>query len=244
MEKRTRASGNEKPVLDTRDTRLIREMFSGVTSRYDFLNRLLSLRRDVAWRRAASRRMRFFRTFRLLDIAAGTCDIGIQALQDHPGVRVVALDLVEGMLKKGRDKALRKEMYSEMDLIVGDALHLPFPDECFDVVSTAFGIRNFPDRRAALAEMARVAVPGGRVVVLEMALPEDRVFRSIYRVYLRWILPRLARVFSPHHTAYQYLSRSIMDFPAPAVFADLMSGVGLGPVSVYSLNMGISYLHV
>ncbi len=224
--------------------RLIREMFSTITAGYDFLNHLLSLRRDTAWRRSASRRMGFSPTFRLLDVATGTGDLGIQALQDHPGIRVVGLDPVPEMLQIARAKVSRKGMSSRMDLLVGDALALPFEDESFDAASVAFGIRNILNRRAALEEMVRVVVPGGRVVVLEMSLPESPLFRALFRLYLRWILPWLARLFSPNPGAYQYLARSIMDFPAPGVFADLMRTAGMDRVDIYPLSFGITYLHV
>lgn len=219
-------------------------MFSTVTGRYDFLNHVLSLRRDVAWRRRTASRMRFARTGRLLDVATGTCDLAIEAALKHPRIRVFAADLVPEMMARGRAKIQRFGLSSRVRLLEADALGLPFEDGRFDVAAVAFGIRNMPDREAALREMTRVVVPGGLVLVLEMSLPRAALLRPIYAVYLNRLLPRVARWFSPNPGAYRYLAESIMGFPAPDVLAGLLQEAGLERVEVHPLTCGVAYLHV
>ncbi len=223
---------------------MVKEIFTTVTGAYDLLNRLLSLRRDVAWRRKAVREMRFFRTNRLLDVATGTGDIPIEAARKHPRITITGLDLVPEMIAVGRAKARRTGLHRRIRLLRGDALSLPFADNRFDVVSVAFGIRNMPDRIKALKEMIRVAVPEGRILVLEMALPRSKALSKLYRVYLNLLLPRFARLFSPNPEAYYYLADSIMNFPEPGAFAEMMQRAGLEQVKVHPLTFGITYLHV
>lgn len=219
----------------------VREMFGDIEGRYDFLNRLLSLRRDVAWRRFTVRRMRFFQTRRFLDVATGTADLAVEAVRHHREIQATGLDFVPGMIEGARHKVGGT---GRIRLLLGDALNLPFADGSFDVAAVAFGIRNMPDRLGALREMARVVVPGGQVMVLEMHLPEIPVVRPCYRFYLCGILPRLAGALSGNREAYQYLSESIVAFPPPRIFSDIMRSAGLEAVEYHSLTLGVTCLHV
>ncbi len=223
---------------------MVRHLFTTVTRRYDFLNHLLSLRRDVAWREETASRMQFFKTHRLLDVATGTCDLAIEAARKHPRIQVVAADLVPEMMARGRTKIERRSLSSRIRLLEGDALSLPFGDGQFDVAAVAFGIRNMPDRSAALMEMTRVVVPGGLVMILEMSLPRSPVLRPLYALYLNRILPRVARWFSSNPGAYRYLADTIMNFPSPHALAGLMQRAGLERLEIHPLTCGITYLHV
>ena len=223
---------------------LVREVFTTIPRRYDFLNRFFSLRRDVAWRRFAVRKMRFFNTSRFLDVATGTADLAVETVRRHPPVRVAALDFVLEMMVVGRQKIRRKHMADRIRLIQGDALSLPFDDNVFDVAAVAFGIRNIPDRLRALEEMKRVVVPGGQVMALEMNFPRHPLFRRFYDLYLNRVLPRMARLFSRNPAAYRYLGDSIKEFPSPDQFARLMAEAGLTGIEKYSLTLGITYLYI
>lgn len=222
----------------------VRGIFSSIPRSYDFLNRLLSMRRDVAWRRRAVREMRFFRTRRLLDVATGTADLAIEAASTYPEISVVGLDLVAGMLEVGRKKLSRLGLEGRVRLIEGDALALPFDEASFDVASIAFGIRNIPDREGALREMARVVAPGGQVMVLELTRPPNRPLRAVYMVYLKGVLPLLGRMVSGDPRAYAYLADSIMEFPSPEEFSHIMRGAGLSEVAAVPLTFGVAHLHV
>ncbi|MFH2074592.1 MAG: ubiquinone/menaquinone biosynthesis methyltransferase, partial [Pseudomonadota bacterium] len=163
---------------------MVREIFATITGRYDFLNHLLSLRRDIAWRRFAVRKMQFFDTFSLLDVATGTADLAIEAANGHPGIRVTGIDFSPEMLAVGRQKIAARSLVDRIRLLQADALTLPFPDGSFDAVGIAFGIRNMPDRLRALREMRRVLVPGGRIFVLEMNFPRNRLWQGFFDLYL------------------------------------------------------------
>jgi demethylmenaquinone methyltransferase / 2-methoxy-6-polyprenyl-1,4-benzoquinol methylase len=233
-----------RQMSETERIRTVKEIFTTVTGKYDFLNHLLSLRRDIAWRRSAVRKMRFFRTDRLLDVATGTADLAIEAAQQHASVRVAGIDFVQAMMNRGLIKIAEKGLSDRVRLLRGDALALPFPDHSFDVAAIAFGIRNIPDRTRALREMGRAVVPGGQVMVLEMTFPRSSLFQGLYHLYLNRILPGVARVFSKNPAAYEYLADSIMNFPDPETFSRMMEEAGLTRVEKYSLDFGITYLHI
>jgi len=223
---------------------MVQEMFSTITGQYDFLNHFLSLRRDIAWRRFTVKKMRFFNTWRFLDVACGTADLSVDASHRHSRINVTGVDFVFEMLDLGRNKVEKKGLDRRITLMQADALELPFCDNSFDVVAVAFGIRNIPDREGALKEMLRVAVPGGTVMVLEMTFIQNRLFKIMYHIYLNHILPRLAKRFSPNPAAYHYLADSIMNFPQPDAFAAMMEKAGMVNVAKYPLTLGVTYLHV
>lgn len=223
---------------------MVREIFSSIPGRYDFLNRFLSARRDVAWRRFTVKHVRFFRTNCFLDVATGTADLAIEAALRYPRVRVLGLDFSEEMMDIGKEKVAGHHLSERIDFIRGDALQLPFPSESFDAAGIAFGIRNIPDKGRALMEMSRVVVPGGRVMVLEMNFPDKPLFRPLYRIYLNVILPLLARAISPNPNAYRYLADSVMHFPPPDRFKAMMTDAGLSGVKCNPLTLGIACLYV
>ena len=223
---------------------MVREIFTTIPGRYDFLNHLLSLRRDVAWRRFAARRMVFFDTFRLLDVATGTADLAIDAALRHPGIRVTGIDFVREMLRPGQRKIAARGLAGRLDLLQADALALPFPDGSFDVAASAFGIRNMPDRLAALREMRRVLVPGGRIQILEMNPPPKWIRRIFFAPYLKQILPAIARFYSKNPAAYGYLVDSILNFPTPEAFLKMMAQAGFRDLERHSLTLGITSLYI
>ena len=183
-------------LTPTGQTRVVREIFTTGHERYDLLNHVLSFRRDVGWRAAAVNKMRFERTSKFLDVATGTADLAIAAARQFPQISVTGIDFAAPMLEVGRRKVSKEGLQERINLIEGDALSLPFPDGTFDVTAVAFGMRNIPDRRRALHEMARVTVPGGQVMILEMTFAPAPLFRPIYAFYLMRILPGIARLFA------------------------------------------------
>jgi demethylmenaquinone methyltransferase/2-methoxy-6-polyprenyl-1,4-benzoquinol methylase len=231
-------------VTDAQRINMVKDIFSTVTDSYDFLNHFLSLRQDIGWRRFAVRTMRFFETYRLLDIAVGTADLAIEAARKYPSIQVAGLDFSHEMIRIGRKKIEKEALSDRVQLFQGDALDLPFSDGRFDAASIAFGVRNIPDKIRALKEMERVVVPGGQVIILEMASPRNRYIKGIYHSYLNRILPRLAKVFSRNPAAYHYLTDSIVHFPPPEIFRRMMEKVGLTKVEIHSLTFGITYLFI
>jgi demethylmenaquinone methyltransferase/2-methoxy-6-polyprenyl-1,4-benzoquinol methylase len=225
-------------------TSVVKDIFTTAHGRYDFLNHFLSLRRDVGWRAFTVEKMRFPSEGKFLDVATGTADLALAAALRYPRLHVTGIDFAEPMLEIGRRKVQASGCQDRITLLSGDALALPFPDGNFDVTAIAFGMRNIPDKRAALREMTRVTTAGGQVMVLEMTFAPARSFRAIYGFYLGCVLPRLARLFARNGGAYAYLSDSIRTFPTPPALRDLMLEAGLTHVVFHGLTFGTAYLHI
>jgi len=229
----------EVETLDKRRS-AIQSMFTAVAPRYDLLNRLLSARRDVAWRRAAAVALGLEPGSLALDLCCGTGDqaIAVRQLQ----ARVVAADFSLGMLALARDKFADSARAGILGL-AGDTLELPLPGERFDGVTVSFGLRNVEDLGAALEELNRVLVPGGRVAVLEFATPRQRFVRGLYLLYFLHLLPRIGRWLSPRGSAYRYLTDSVMSFPQRQDFVDEMVRHGFANTAWQDLSGGIVCLY-
>ncbi len=218
----------------------VRALFGRVAPRYDLLNRLLSAGRDVFWRQAAAAALAPAVDGPLLDLACGTLDLSLELARRHPDRLVVGADFSLPMIRAGRGKLPAPR--GRVAVLAGDGLRLPFGEAVFAGASIAFGIRNMPDRPAALAELARVLRPGGRLAVLEFGLPGGRL-AGVYLPYLTRLLPRLARLLSPDPAAYAYLAQSILEFPPPSDFLAMMAGAGLAG-RILPLNRGIVNLYL
>ena len=210
-------------------------MFDGVAARYDLTNDVLSLGQTGRWRRQVARAVAAGTGERVLDLAAGT---GTSALPFvAAGADVVACDFSLGMLRVG------KAAHPGLDLLAGDALALPFADGAFDAVTISFGLRNVHDVDAALAEMARVTRPGGRLVVCEFSHPTWAPFRRVYSGYLMSALPAVARRVASNPDAYVYLAESIQAWPDQEGLAARIAAAGWADVAWRDLTGGIVALH-
>jgi demethylmenaquinone methyltransferase / 2-methoxy-6-polyprenyl-1,4-benzoquinol methylase len=219
-------------------------MFDAIARRYDLLNRLLSGGVDRRWRDHAVRALRLpDGPTRVLDVATGTGDLAIAIARRHPQAEVVGVDPSTRMLEIGRVKLDRRGLADRVTLAVGDAEALAFPDASFDAAAIAFGIRNVPDRRRGLAELARVVRPGGRVAVLELSEPRGGVIAPLARFHVHVLVPRIGALLSGARE-YRYLQRSIAAFPAPDAFATMMEDAGLAIEAVRPLTFGVCHLHV
>jgi demethylmenaquinone methyltransferase/2-methoxy-6-polyprenyl-1,4-benzoquinol methylase len=210
-------------------------MFDAVAERYDLTNDVLSLLQDRRWRRAVVRAVGAARGDRVLDLAAGT-GTSSQPFADA-GAVVVPCDLSLGMLAVG------KRARPALPFTAGDGTRLPFADGAFDAVTTSFGLRNVVDPAVALAEMARVTRPGGRLVVCEFSRPTFPPFRTVYVEYLMRALPPVARAVSSSPDAYVYLAESIRAWPDQAGLAHRISAAGWDRVRWKNLSGGIVALH-
>lgn len=224
--------------------RKIGEMFSLIASRYDFLNRLLSLGRDRAWRREAVSRIRPGKGGRHLDAGTGTADVALEIRRRKgDGAFVAGSDISLEMIRIGREKAARRGIPGRSAFVLAPCESLPFRDGVFDSASIAFGIRNVADRERGLREMCRVVRRGGQVVVLEFSTPEGAFFGALYRFYFTTVLPRIGGLFSKR-SAYAYLPDSVREFPPPPVFEEMMRAAGCGTVDRRPLTFGIVTLYV
>jgi len=235
------------PVTDMNDNQrieIVKDIFSSVTNKYDFLNRFLSLRQDLSWRYKAVKQMRFFKSYKLLDIATGTGDLAIDAVNNHPQIQAVGLDFVQHMVDYGNLKIKDQNLKDRVSLRWGDATNIGYEDNSFDVSAMAFGIRNIPDKIKALTEMKRVVLPEGQILILELTTPNSGIFRDIYSFYLIGLLPKIARLFTSNPAAYEYLADSIINFPTRSEFISLLSSIGLKNIRTISLSWGICTLYI
>jgi demethylmenaquinone methyltransferase/2-methoxy-6-polyprenyl-1,4-benzoquinol methylase len=218
-------------------------MFDAIAARYDFLNHLLSAGIDRRWRKAAIRSLSLTGRERVLDLCTGTADLAIAARAAYPrAARVVGVDFAGAMLRVGQDKLLQGGLADRITLVRGDAANVPIRDSGVDAVTIAFGIRNVERTAAACAEVYRVLAPGGRLAVLEFAIPSTPVVRAAYLGYFNHVLPRVGRLVA-RHEAYGYLPASVGAFHTPGEFVKLLRHVGFEQVEARPLTFGIVYLY-
>lgn len=234
------------PVPVDKSNDRIQQMFGEIAPRYDFLNHLLSLGIDLHWRRQTVRRVAPEGTAPVLDLCAGTGDLALAYFR-HGGepAPIVAADFCPQMLAIGRQKGIRAGAGDRLTFVEADAQRLPFPDDAFQIIAVAFGLRNVADTDGGLREMVRVCQPGGRVAVLEFAMPRRQPWRGIYRWYFRRVLPKIGQLFSRNRSgAYHYLPSSVVEFPSGEQLAERMRTAGLEEVEFSPLTFGVATLYV
>ena len=225
-------------------SRQIQSMFGAVAPKYDFLNRLLSAGRDQYWRKIAVNLLSPNKGERFLDLATGTGDIALEIASRHPSqIKVMGIDFSGPMLERGRRKIQSKNLENSITLQKGCGEALPFSDDSFHGVITAFGIRNFSNPQRSLIEMHRVVKKDGRVVILEFSQPNNVVLGLMYQLYFHFLLPQVGKAISRHNSAYDYLPESVSNFPMRADFALLMEKAGFKDVTYHDLTFGIVTLY-
>jgi demethylmenaquinone methyltransferase/2-methoxy-6-polyprenyl-1,4-benzoquinol methylase len=240
----------EGAVSEADASHKVREMFTEIAPRYDLLNHLLSLQLDRLWRTRAAKHLGpvfVDRETRVLDLCCGTGDLAI-ALNRRYRARVIGVDFAHSMLARARKKSAGPQSPSLMQVrpiryIEADALQLPFADETFDVVTTAFGFRNLANYEAGLREIQRVLKPSGTVAILEFAEPREGRLGDLYRWYFSTVLPKIGGFISGDPTAYQYLPKSVARFFRPPELAALLSAVGFHSVNYRVWTFGTVALH-
>jgi demethylmenaquinone methyltransferase / 2-methoxy-6-polyprenyl-1,4-benzoquinol methylase len=222
----------------------VRQMFDDIAYRYDLLNRLLSFGIDRRWRRFAVSQLSIPKNGRVLDIATGTCDVALEiAKNTDPSVTIIGEDFTQGMLVQGQSKLNKSSYGPRIMLVNAPCEEIPHPDECFDGITIAFGIRNVVDRQAGLREMYRVLKPGGRAVILEFSNPRSQLFRKLYYFYFQKILPTLGGLLSKR-SAYQYLPDSVIEFPSQEEFSQMMGDAGFQRLQHVDQTFGIATVYV
>jgi len=233
-----------REVPETDKVRLVGDVFRSVASRYDLMNDLMSLGVHRLWKRFALQVSGVRRGERVLDVAAGSGDLSA-ALAERvgPDGRVVMSDINPAMLEVGRGRLMDRGLTGNIEFVLADAENLPFPDHHFDLVTIGFGLRNVTHIDRALASMARVLKPGGRLLVLEFSKPVLPVLDRVYDTYSFSVLPWLGRLVARDEASYRYLAESIRRFPDQETLKGMIEAAGLERVHYHNLSGGIVALH-
>jgi demethylmenaquinone methyltransferase/2-methoxy-6-polyprenyl-1,4-benzoquinol methylase len=232
------AAAGDKPTY-------VRQMFGGIASVYDRMNRLMTGGMDGRWRDFAARQIVLEPGQVALDVGTGTGDLAIAvARHSAPGARVIGVDFTPEMLAEGREKLARMGLADRIELRQGDGARLDFPDNTFAACCSAFVVRNLADLRGGFAEMLRVVKPGGRVVCLEISHPRNRLFASLFRLYFTRVVPLLGKLIGRAFDAYTYLPTSASVFPDAAGLQAIMEQAGWEDVHYYLLTGGTVAVHV
>jgi demethylmenaquinone methyltransferase / 2-methoxy-6-polyprenyl-1,4-benzoquinol methylase len=217
-------------------------MFNNISGNYDFLNHFFSMGIDKLWRKKVVKMLEQVRPKRILDVATGTGDLAIAALDANPE-KVIGIDISEGMLEKGRKKVSSAKMDARIELQYGDSESIQFPNHYFDAVTVAFGVRNYQHLERGLSEMNRVLKPGAPLIVLEFSKPQNWFIRQLYYFYFCNVLPFIGKLVSKDPRAYTYLPESVRAFPDGEVFAGKLKEAGFKKVECTPLTFGISTIY-
>jgi demethylmenaquinone methyltransferase / 2-methoxy-6-polyprenyl-1,4-benzoquinol methylase len=219
-------------------------MFDAIAGRYDFLNHLLSAGIDRRWRARAIRSLELTGRERVLDLCTGTGDLAIAAVRAQPpAARVVGVDFSGAMLRVGETKLRKARLDARIAMVRGDAARIPLADASVDAVTIGFGIRNVEQMDVACAELYRVLKPGGRLAILEFAVPDVPVFGVAYQWYVNRVLPRIGRALSRDDSAYAYLPASISAFSSPDEFVKVLRQARFGTICPIRLTLGSVILY-
>ena len=223
----------------------VREMFDNIAPTYDRLNHIMSMNVDKLWRRHALKEIVDGTPQRILDVACGTGDSTVSiAKAAAEGSEIIGADISEGMMALVKGKAEKAGVSGRISLQVADGEALPYGDGAFDRVTCAFGIRNFEHKEKGLSEFLRVLKPGGKAVILELSVPQNRLVRGAYDLYFLHILPRIGGAVSGDRAAYRYLPASVHHFPAPKEFCRMMEAAGFRAVRCRTFTFGLCRMYV
>ena len=219
----------------------IRELFDDIAVKYDRFNHISSFGADRSWRRKAVRAIvNTDKPIQVLDVATGTADFAIAVSKKAAqGSHITGIDLSEGMIEIGKAKC----QGLPIDLMIGDAENLDFADSTFDRICVAFGVRNFENLMKGLTEMQRVLKPGGRLIVLELSYPKNRLLFWFYKLYSLKIIPRIGAKMTGNTGAFTYLPDSILKFPLPEKFIPMLHEAGFSKIDAYQYMFGVCRMY-
>lgn len=221
----------------------VTRMFDKIAPYYDLLNAVLSAGIDTIWRRKAIATLASTNPSLVLDIATGTADLAVETIRQFPKAKVIGLDISVEMLEVGRKKISKKNLDKQIELVTGDSENLLYDTDHFDGVTAAFGVRNFGNLKAGLAEMYRVLKPGGKVVILEFSRPTAFPIKQVYNAYFKYVLPVIGKVTSKDPRAYKYLYESVQSFPDYGNFDNILKEIGFKNTTWNALSLGICTIY-
>ena len=222
----------------------VRKMFNDIAPTYDRLNHILSMSIDRLWRKRVVKVVRRLGAKHILDMATGTGDLAIALARTIKGSSICGADLSPEMLEVARRKVEQLGLDERITLTECDAEHIDMADEQVDAVTVAFGVRNFENIEACLAELRRVIKPEGHIVILEFSNPSNRLIGWLYRFYFHRVLPTIGGIISRNRGAYEYLPASVDTFPTPSQFAKILEECGFENVKTRSQSAGIAQIYI
>lgn len=221
----------------------VADMFNNISKTYDFLNHFMSLGIDIIWRKMAINELKANKPKHILDVATGTGDFAFEALSILKPEKITGVDISRGMLDIAEQKIAKRNLGDKFSVKLGDSEKLPFADDEFDAVTVAYGVRNFENLEAGMADIFRVLKPGGKVVVLEFSKPRAFPVKQLYNFYFKYITPGIGKLFSKDARAYSYLPESVAAFPDGKNFTAVMDKVGFNNTKNRALTFGISSIY-
>jgi len=217
-------------------------MFNDISGKYDFLNHFLSFGIDFSWRRKLVNQLSLYKPHRILDVATGTGDLALLISTLEPE-HITGIDIAGNMLAIAKQKAGQKRLQERITFEEGDAEDLPFPDEVFDAVTVAFGVRNFEDLERGLSEMRRVMKTGGVMMILEFSHPSSFPWKHLYGFYSKHLVPFIGKMVSRNTQAYTYLPESVSAFPSGKDFLEILEKAEMRNVSQHILTFGVATIY-
>lgn len=236
---------NIRPYKDSELTKKkqVEKMFDTISGNYDSLNRVISLGLDVGWRKKVVKMIVAAKPQNILDIATGTGDLAIKFAENTAAMKIVGLDISEGMLAVARKKTSGTPISERISFIKADSEDLPFKDNSFETITVSFGIRNFESLEKGLSEIHRVLTPGGLFVILETSVPTRFPWKQGYFVYTKGVLPIIGKIFSKDKVAYKYLSKSASVFPHGEVLNNILRKIGFIDVKNKKQTFGVATIY-
>ena len=233
------------PFKDSGDSKKkqVEKMFDNIAFRYDFLNRFLSAGIDVGWRKKAIRMLKTHQPKTILDVATGTGDFAITSYNILKPEKITGIDISDGMLEIGRKKIQKAGLQNKIELLNGDSEAISYPDNSFDAVTIAFGVRNFEFLEKGLSEIYRVLKPGGKLIVLEFTRPSLPVVKQLYYFYMKYVTPKIGKFISKNNDAYQYLNDSVLQFPEKQNFIHILNQLDYRNAFYKTLTLGICTIY-
>jgi demethylmenaquinone methyltransferase / 2-methoxy-6-polyprenyl-1,4-benzoquinol methylase len=226
-----------------KSTYSVKKLFEKVAFSYDLQNSVLSMGRDIAWRKMLAAILDIPSDGLILDAATGTAEVTIEINRQHPETRILGVDFSPSMLEVGIKKIRATNRMNSMLLTAGDICNLPFDNNLFDAITIAFGIRNVEDRPKGIMEFYRVLKSGGKLYIMEFAYPDNRFMKFLYSFYFRYILPPVGNFIAKTPGSYDYLVESVDGFPSPEKFTMELSLAGFKDVEIFNLTFGIARIY-
>ena len=220
----------------------VAQMFDTISENYDGLNRVISFGTDAKWKKKILKMVAAKQPKSILDIATGTGDLAI-LFANTSATEIIGLDISQGMLDIGKKKIAAQHLDSKIQMVLGDGENIPYPDNYFDAITVAYGVRNFENLEKGLTDILRTLKPGGQLIILETSVPTQFPFKQGYYVYTNFIMPTIGKLLSKDKKAYQYLSTSAQNFPFGEALNNILRKIGFIEVKHLPQTFGVATIY-